>query len=89
MSIVAWIVVGLLAGLIANIIFPRPAKGGWFGAMVLGIAGAVVGGFLAAVLIGQDLITGVNLTTMMISVVGALILLVAYNAIARPKTRAS
>jgi len=89
MSILAWVIVGLVAGLIANIVYPRPARGGWFGAMVLGIAGAIVGGFLSAIVTGQDLVSGVNLTTMMISVIGALVLLFAYNAIANPGSRAS
>ena len=82
MSILAWIIIGLLAGVIANVIFPGPSKGGWFGAMMLGIVGAVVGGFLAGVVTGEDWTTGVNVSTLVVSVIGALVLLFAYNAIA-------
>jgi len=82
MSILAWIIIGLLAGVIANIVYPGPSKGGWLGAMVLGIVGAVVGGFLAGMLTGQDWTTGVNISTLVVSVIGALILLVAYHTFA-------
>jgi len=57
MSILAWIIVGLVAGLIANLVYPGPSRGGWFGAMLLGIAGALIGGFIAALLTGYDMTT--------------------------------
>lgn len=87
MNFLAWIIVGLIAGVIANIVYPGPSKGGWLGAMLLGIAGALVGGWVAAIITGVDLVTGFNITTVLVSVVGALVLLFAYNAIARPRTR--
>jgi len=87
MTFLAWIIVGLLAGILANIVYPGPSKGGWFGAMLLGIVGAVVGGWIAALVTGQDLVTGFNVTTMVVAVIGALILLFGYNAIARPRSR--
>jgi len=82
MSILAWIVIGLLAGVIANVIFPGPSKGGWLGAMILGIVGAIVGGFLGGVVTGEDWTTGVNVSTLAVSVIGALVLLFLYNAVA-------
>jgi uncharacterized membrane protein YeaQ/YmgE (transglycosylase-associated protein family) len=86
MSILAWIIVGLLAGVIANIIFPGPSRGGWFGAMLLGIVGAIIGGFLAGVLTGEDFTTGVNVSTLIVAVIGSLVTLFAYNALAGRRT---
>ncbi|HEY3117700.1 MAG TPA: GlsB/YeaQ/YmgE family stress response membrane protein [Chloroflexota bacterium] len=88
MTMFAWILVGLLAGLIANLIYPTPARGGWLGAMLLGMAGALVGGFVAALLTGYDWVTGVNLTTIAVSVCGALLLLTLSNSIRNVRSHA-
>jgi uncharacterized membrane protein YeaQ/YmgE (transglycosylase-associated protein family) len=53
------------------------------GAMMLGIVGAVIGGFVAGVITGEDWTTGVNISTIIVSVIGALLALVAWNGIAR------
>jgi len=81
MSIVAWIVVGLIAGVLANFIYPEPSAGGILGAIVLGIVGAVVGGFLAGLIMKRDMTTGINIETIVVSVVGALVALFIWNAI--------
>lgn len=86
MGILTWIIVGLLAGAIANLVYPGKSKGGWMGALVLGIVGAIVGGFVAGLLTGQDVVTGINLPSILVSVIGALILLVAFNALSRPRS---
>ncbi len=83
MSILAWIVLGLIAGVIANWIFPGRAQGGILAAMVLGIVGAVVGGFLAGALTGVNPVSGpFDLTSIIVSVVGALIVLFVWNSLA-------
>lgn len=46
MTIIGWIVVGLIAGALARLILPGKQGGGWIGAMLLGIVGAIVGGIL-------------------------------------------
>lgn len=74
MNILAWIVFGLIVGVIANYVDPKPAYGGVVGAIVLGILGALVGGFLSSLLFGVG-ITGFNLSSLIIAVVGALLLL--------------
>jgi len=89
MGILAWIIVGLVAGAIANLVYPGRSQGGWLGAMALGIVGALVGGFLAGVVTGEDYITGFNISTILVSVLGALVLLFAYNALVRPRSAAS
>ena len=74
MNILAWIVFGLIVGVIANLIDPRPSSGGMMGAIVLGILGAVVGGFLANTIFGAS-ISGFNFTSLAIATLGSLLLL--------------
>lgn len=73
MSVIYWIVFGLIAGSIANFISPS-SRGGILGSIVLGIIGAVVGGFLGQRFFGVD-VTGFNLTSMVVAVLGALLVL--------------
>ncbi|HSX18979.1 MAG TPA: GlsB/YeaQ/YmgE family stress response membrane protein [Candidatus Saccharimonadales bacterium] len=74
MSIVSWILLGLVVGLIANALDPKPASGGIIGAILLGIVGAIVGGFLGQVVLGTG-ITGFNLGSIVIALIGSLIVL--------------
>ena len=80
MSILAWIVLGLIAGFIANKIYVGSGQGMLLD-IVLGIVGAVVGGFLFTAL-GATGVTGFNLYSMFVAVVGAVVVLWAYHAIA-------
>ena len=84
MGILTWIIVGLVAGVLANMIYPGRARGGVLAAMAIGIVGALVGGFVFGVLTGVDYVTGINLSTILVATVGALIVLWIYNALARP-----
>jgi len=79
MSIIGWIVLGLIAGFIASKIVNRAGEG-FLMDIVLGIVGAVVGGFIFEQF-GAAGITGFNLYSMIVAVVGAIILLVIYHAI--------
>lgn len=72
-NIALWLVFGFIVGITANIIDPRPAKGGWFGAMVFGILGALIGGFISTVFFNIS-ITGLNLQSFAIALGGALLL---------------
>lgn len=74
MNILLWIIFGLIVGTIANLIDPRPAKGGILGSIILGIVGAVVGGWLGSAIFGVG-VTGFNLPSLIVAVVGALLLL--------------
>lgn len=74
MGILTWIILGAVAGSIANAIDPRPSKGGILGSIILGIVGAIVGGFLAGTFLGVD-VTGFNLTSLIVAVLGALLML--------------
>lgn len=81
MSIIAWIVLGLIAGFIASKIVNRTGEGALLD-IVLGIIGAVVGGFLFQHL-GMAPVTGVNIYSIVVAVVGAIVVLVIYHALVR------
>lgn len=74
MGILTWIVMGLIVGLLAKWIMPGPDPGGLLLTIVIGIAGAVVGGFLASQL-GMGSVTGFNVPSLLIATGGALLLL--------------
>jgi uncharacterized membrane protein YeaQ/YmgE (transglycosylase-associated protein family) len=81
-SIVAWIVLGLLAGLIAMAIMPGAGHVGIILTTLLGIAGALLGGFLATALgLGDPIDEFFDLSTWVASIVGALVILFLWNAL--------
>jgi uncharacterized membrane protein YeaQ/YmgE (transglycosylase-associated protein family) len=82
MGIISWIIFGLLAGLVAKLIMPGKDPGGFFITILLGIAGALVGGFIATSL-GYGAVSGFNLGSFIIAVLGSIILLFAYRLIRR------
>ncbi len=79
MSILSWIVLGLIVGFLASRLMGAGGYG-LFGDIVVGILGAVVGGWLATQLFGID-VTGVNLTSIAIGVAGAVILIGLFRAL--------
>ena len=81
MSILAWIVLGLVAGFIGSKIVNKSGEG-IFLDIVLGIVGAVTGGWLFNTF-GVSGVTGLNLYSLLVAVVGAVIVLVVYHAIRR------
>ena len=86
MSFIAWIILGLIAGFIASKLVNKTGEGMLMD-IVLGIVGAVVGGWLFHTF-GMAGVTGFNLYSMLVAIVGAVVLLVLYHAIAgRPSTR--
>ena len=87
MGILAWIVFGLLAGAVAQVLMPGDDPGGrsfmgWLITMVIGIIGAVVGGLIGSA-IGLGGISGFNLGSFLIAVAGAFLVLLAWRLIAR------
>ena len=78
MGILSWALFGLLAGAIAKKIMPGQDPGGLFVTMLIGIAGAVIGGFIGS-LLGLGSVTGFNFGSFLIAVGGALVLLWAYR----------
>ncbi len=79
MSIIAWLILGLIAGFIASKIVNRAGEGVVLD-IVLGIVGAMVGGFLFTRFGASD-VTGLNLYSLFVSVIGAVIVLVIYHAV--------
>ena len=82
MGILAWIVLGLIAGAIAKLIMPGDDPGGIIVTMLIGIVGAVLGGFLGSAIFGTGLQNFWSLQTWIVAIIGALILLVIYRLIA-------
>jgi uncharacterized membrane protein YeaQ/YmgE (transglycosylase-associated protein family) len=78
MSIIGWLILGLIAGFIASKIINKTGEGIILD-IVLGIVGAVVGGFLFS-LVGAP-VTGLNVYSMIVAVIGAIVVLVAYHAV--------
>ena len=81
MSIIGWIILGLIAGFIASKIVGGQGQG-LFLDIALGIVGAVVGGFLYSLVLGGEGVTGVNIGSIIVSIIGAIIVLWVYNAVA-------
>jgi uncharacterized membrane protein YeaQ/YmgE (transglycosylase-associated protein family) len=80
-GIIAWLVVGAIAGYIAGFLVKGDESLGVIGHIVLGIVGALVGGFIAGLLTGGDYISGINVTTIVVAVIGAVIAVVVWKAI--------
>ena len=82
MGILAWIVFGLLAGWVAKMLVPGSDPQGCIITMVIGVLGAVIGGFIGSWL-GFGAVTGFNLKSFLIAVVGAVLLLAIYHLLRR------
>ena len=82
MGIIGWIVLGFLAGLIAQAIMPGEDRGGCILTTLLGIGGALLGGLLASIFgLGDPIDEFFDLSTWVAAIVGALVILFAWNAI--------
>lgn len=80
MGILSWIFFGLIAGILAKWIMPGRDPGGFIVTILIGIAGAVVGGFIST-LLGFGDISGFDLRSMFIAIGGALVLLFTYRKV--------
>jgi uncharacterized membrane protein YeaQ/YmgE (transglycosylase-associated protein family) len=81
MGIIAWLILGLVAGFIGSKIINKSGEG-FFLDIALGIVGAVVGGWLFS-FFGARGVTGLNIYSLLVAVLGAIVLLLAYHAIRR------
>ncbi|MFD9466547.1 GlsB/YeaQ/YmgE family stress response membrane protein [Streptomyces sp. NPDC060027] len=82
MGIIAWILIGLLAGAIAKLLLPGKDPGGIIITMLIGIAGGLLGGWLGKVIFDVDSVDGFfEVSTWIAAIVGSLILLILYRAL--------
>jgi uncharacterized membrane protein YeaQ/YmgE (transglycosylase-associated protein family) len=84
MGILTWIVFGLIAGAVAKWVMPGSDPGGWIVTILIGIVGAMLGGWIGTMLgIGQ--VTGFNLGSLLIAIGGSVVLLWLYRVVTRRK----
>ena len=86
MNLLFWIIFGLIAGALAKFIMPGKDPGGFIVTTLLGIGGAVVGGFIGR-LLGLGPVSGFNLPSFFIAVAGALVLLAGYRVLMKKKQK--
>jgi uncharacterized membrane protein YeaQ/YmgE (transglycosylase-associated protein family) len=86
MGIISWIVVGLIAGLLAKFLLPGDDPGGLIVTTLIGMVGAVVGGFLVGILGGAGA-TGFNVWSILVATLGAVVLLFVYRLITGGRRR--
>jgi uncharacterized membrane protein YeaQ/YmgE (transglycosylase-associated protein family) len=84
-SIIGWIVIGALAGWIASMITGRNEEMNWLENIVVGVVGALVGGFLYGVLTDADYTSSFSIGTLLVAIIGATILLFVYKALRRAR----
>jgi uncharacterized membrane protein YeaQ/YmgE (transglycosylase-associated protein family) len=81
-GLISWILVGLMAGVLAKWIMPGEGPGGFLVTIILGMAGASVGGFIVSVLGGSGM-TGFNVWSILVATLGAVALLSLYGLVTR------
>jgi uncharacterized membrane protein YeaQ/YmgE (transglycosylase-associated protein family) len=79
MGIISWIILGLIAGYIGSKIVDKQGQGFWLN-MALGIVGALIGGFLFN-LFGAGGVSGLNIYSMIVAIIGSVVVLLVYNAV--------
>ena len=82
MGILSWIVMGLIVGALAKWIMPGPDPGGCIVTTLIGIAGAFVGGFIGSLLV-LGTVSGLNIGSILLATVGALLLLFIYRQVVK------
>ncbi len=88
MGIIGWIILGLAAGAIAKAILPGTQGGGWLITLVLGVVGALLGGFLGQLIFGRGLEEFFDIWTWLLAIGGAIVVLLIYGLVTRGSRRA-
>jgi len=83
MGLFATIVVGLIAGWLASMLM-KTNTGLWKD-LLFGVIGGVVGGWLSSLLLGVNLMSGINLTSILVAIVGAIVVIAIYRAVTRSR----
>ena len=87
MGIIGWIVLGLLAGAIAKAILPGKQGGGWIITLILGVVGALLGGFIGSALFNAPLEDFFSIQTWLLAIGGSIIVLLIYGLLTRGSRR--
>jgi uncharacterized membrane protein YeaQ/YmgE (transglycosylase-associated protein family) len=87
MGILGWIVLGLVVGALAKLVMPGDDRGGVVVTGLLGIVGALVGGFIGRLLFGTGLGDFFDLRTWVLALIGSLLVLGVYRAVVRRRAR--
>lgn len=83
MGLLATIVVGLIAGWLASMIMKTNT--GILTELILGVIGAIVGGWIASLLTGVDMVTGINVTSILVALLGAILVIAIYRFFRRAR----
>jgi len=81
MSFIGFLILGLIAGAIAKLILPGKQGGGWFVTLLLGVVGAMLGGWLGSAIFGVDLAGFFSLQTWLLAIGGAIVVLLIWGLI--------
>lgn len=87
MGFIGWIVLGLIAGAIAKLILPGKQGGGWFATLILGVVGALVGGWLGSLLFNTGLQEFFSLQTWLLAIGGSLVVLLIWGLITKSASK--
>jgi uncharacterized membrane protein YeaQ/YmgE (transglycosylase-associated protein family) len=87
MGILSWIVLGAIAGFLANMIVG--GREGLIGTIILGIVGALVGGYIASAVFHKGDVSGINIESIVIAVLGAILVLFVWRAVTRKRASGS
>jgi uncharacterized membrane protein YeaQ/YmgE (transglycosylase-associated protein family) len=87
MSILAWIIVGIIAGWLARMVVPGEGPGGLIGDLIIGIVGAFIGGWVFG-FFGHAGVTGLNIGSIVVAFIGGVILLLIIRAVTGKRARA-
>lgn len=88
MGFIAFLILGLVAGAIAKAILPGNQAGGWFATLLLGVVGAVLGGWLGSMIFGTGLADFWSFQTWIVAIIGSIVVLLIYGLVAGRKSRA-
>jgi uncharacterized membrane protein YeaQ/YmgE (transglycosylase-associated protein family) len=88
MGILAFLILGLIAGAIAKAVLPGRQGGGWIITLVVGVVGAILGGWIGSLIFGGGLADFFDLRTWLLAILGAVIVLLIYGALAGRRSRA-
>ncbi|APF41246.1 GlsB/YeaQ/YmgE family stress response membrane protein [Neomicrococcus aestuarii] len=88
MGFIGWIVLGLIAGAIAKAIMPGNQGGGWFMTLILGVVGAILGGWIGSALFNVNINEFWSISTWLLAIVGSLIVLVIWGFITKNRSNA-